>query len=199
MKIAGLDLSLTSTGIAVLGDDGCVTEAVKTRAEQGWLERIDTILTRILLSVQGCDAIYVENYAFGSRFSREALGELGGVVKRELLTHGFRITLVSPSQVKVFATGKATTPACPKGVAKSTWKKKWVSSFVERDYGVKHGTDDETDAFILATIGRTTESVRCGAVQIVDLPEHQQRVVLKLLEGEGSYGGKNNTKGRRRK
>ena len=160
MRVLGIDPSLTSTGLVIV-ENGQVkrSKAVKTNSSQTWIERIRIIETNITKFSEISDVIYMENYAYGSRFGRETAGELGGVIKRCLYLLGKKPVLISPTKVKKFATGQGNTPPCPDSEAKSTWTKKWVMKNVKEKYGYEFDTDDETDAFVIALIGETVESV----------------------------------------
>jgi Holliday junction resolvasome RuvABC endonuclease subunit len=110
----GLDLSLSDTGVAVLRarDEAVVhLESIKTTpSDGGRIERDDFIADRVgeIAATYGPHLIIIEEYAFGRATQVSTLGELGGLVKREL----WRATGVSEcwvtaasTSVKLFATG----------------------------------------------------------------------------------------------
>jgi hypothetical protein len=126
----GLDLSLTCSGVVVLDDhlDLLKAEAWKPPTKVGILtQRLDWYVAKFdelirfaveqtaVGAVLGTAAditavdIAVENYAYSD--GDPHLGELGGVLKlRWLKTSGREMTLVTPTCVKKFASGKGNLP-----------------------------------------------------------------------------------------
>jgi Holliday junction resolvasome RuvABC endonuclease subunit len=101
--VAGVDLSLTATGVALLRSRWeCVK--VKTRGSQRLREIRDQLL--IILNDAGIDFVALEGYSFGSKARGEWLGELGGVVRVELDEHDIAWTAIPPASVKKYATGR---------------------------------------------------------------------------------------------
>lgn len=106
---SGLDLSLTSTGVAA--PDGSLHIIA---SKQRGIERVVDIAHNALhligaLSVdhRGVDIVAIEGYSFSSRNSHaHALGELGGVVRYELWARGVPWVDIPPATVKKYATGK---------------------------------------------------------------------------------------------
>lgn len=184
----GLDLSYTSTGIAYIDDRTLETEAVKTTSSIPWIDRVHIIRDAILRYIEPNATVYIENYAFGSTWGRESLGELGGVVREALESRGVRIIKIAPTKVKMFATGKGKAPACPPGKAKSTWPKKWMMEKVKENFGYDFNTDDETDAFVIATIGYTVETALKHPSILEQLPPHQRKVVIEIIKEEFNDG-----------
>ena len=104
MNVVGLDLSLTHTGVA----DGFTGPWVIVPKKLRGIERVDFIANLILINMdERTDLICIEGYSFGSRSSQaHALGELGGVVRRDLWREGFTYIDIPPSTLKTYATGK---------------------------------------------------------------------------------------------
>jgi len=111
MRIMGLDLSLSGTGLAVLDEhlEPVHLERISTTTKDGsTVERSDYIATIIGERVEKFhpECIVIEEYAFSKSGSK--LGELGGIVKRQLwITTGVSecwITAASTS-VKKLVTG----------------------------------------------------------------------------------------------
>jgi Holliday junction resolvasome RuvABC endonuclease subunit len=96
VRVLGLDLSLTSTGIAVVGDEVLPeprTWQVVPKTLRG-VERLSWIADQVMDAVTftGPDIIAIEGYSFGARGNAVfQLGELGGVVRYALhrLGHSF--------------------------------------------------------------------------------------------------------------
>lgn len=102
MNIIGLDLSLTGTGICTAGD-GCLITTSLTG-----VERLHRLWLDICSELPDRPAVVVlEGYSYGSKGRAVFdIGELGGVVRHELYTSGYRFVVVPPSTLKKFATGK---------------------------------------------------------------------------------------------
>lgn len=200
MRVLGIDLSF-SPGVAIVDKTGLIaSDSIRTKAEQPWAERVELIKDLVIRFAQNSDVIYMENYAYNSKFGREVLGELGGVIKWYLTLHNKEPKgLIAPTQVKKFATGRGKAPAVPVGEAKSTWAKKWMMNEVNKNFGQAFKIHDEADAFMVATIGRTLESIKTGLLDVNSLPKHQKAVVLKILGESEKDGRKNNSKSGRRK
>lgn len=101
MTILGLDLSLTAPGFAI--DLGPYT--LKPRG--AGVERLawfDEYMTMFASSQEPRLAV-IEHYAFNSPYGREALGELGGVVKLALHKLGIPHVVIAPATLKKYATG----------------------------------------------------------------------------------------------
>lgn len=138
--VVGLDLSLTSTGIALA--DG-TTIAVKVRSKG--TQRLRDIETRVL---EACFAggvspelVVLEGYAFNARSHAHALGELGGVVKLALADHSLPVAICPPTSRAKMATGRGNSA---KSAVVSAWSVRT---------GVAYSTDDECDAAILRAMG----------------------------------------------
>jgi Holliday junction resolvasome RuvABC endonuclease subunit len=102
-KVIGLDLSLTSTAMVVGTGDAFVLDTGKLRGPERLAFIRDTVLEALPV---GCGPVFVEGYSFASKFNREALGELGGVVRVALWEAGVQYVEVPPTTLKMYATGK---------------------------------------------------------------------------------------------
>ena len=96
----------------------------------------------------------------GSRYGREAAGELGGVIRRALYLQGSTYVVVPPASLKKFA-------------AKGNAKKDEVRLEVYKRWGVEFETNDEVDAYVLARIAY-------AKFHGDDLIKRQQEVIDKL-------------------
>lgn len=186
MKVAGLDISLRSTGLAIVDDtqvvpirtERIISEPIK-RADgqppslqdrQNRLRHIeDRIMTRIGMGrpdLRGIsllpDLVLVEGPSLGStggQMMHESAGNWHRIVRR-LFDLGIEVAEVSPSQVKQYATGSGST----NGKTKVT--KEMVISAVQAAYGDVGAAitkNDEADALVLAAmaarfLGRPIES-----------------------------------------
>lgn len=134
----GLDLSLTSTGIAITGD----TPPWRIRPKSTGVRRLIEIRDAIVLNVEAYRPalVAVEGYAYGRPNGMAALGELGGVVRVALHESGARWCEVTPATVKKFATGKGNAT------------KEAVLAAAIRRLGYTGTSTDEADALWLAHI-----------------------------------------------
>lgn len=141
LTVIGLDLSLTSTGVAS-------TEVVALQTGLRGMERLAWLRDEILKKCDGQNPIVVvEGYSFGSRNSQaHAAGELGGVVRLALWEAGIPHVDVPPTSRAKFATGRGNA------------SKSEVVSAVSARTGLVwsgKGADDCCDAWILREMGRT--------------------------------------------
>ncbi|MEU5425135.1 hypothetical protein AB0H73_05950 [Streptomyces olivoreticuli] len=112
---------------------------------------VQSMLSAVYRAHGGISLIAMEGYAHGSTFQREALGELGGVVKLAISeTAGHRPwkhpLIVSPPTLKKFATGKGNAT---KAEMMDTVRTQWGPAF--RD-------DNLADAYALARVATTWET-----------------------------------------
>lgn len=140
-SVVGLDLSLTSTGVAT--ELGTLSIAVKSKGCDRLIELREAILDVVLSLHQ--PVVCVEGYSFGSKNSQaHAAGELGGVVRVALWEEGVRFVEIAPTSRAKFATGKGNAG------------KTEVISAVCAKTGIQwsgKGADDECDAWILREMG----------------------------------------------
>lgn len=106
---------------------------------------IHAILRELFFSYNatyGVDRVCLEGYAPASKFGREALGELGGVVRLALgaTFPVYQVTVVAPTALKKFVTGSGNAG---KDVVILHTYKKWDVEFT---------SNDEADAYGLARI-----------------------------------------------
>jgi crossover junction endodeoxyribonuclease RuvC len=113
VRVVGLDLSLTSTGMAVVDKDlgtygsepAFQVATVKPGKVRGY-ERLDLIENRVLGAIEGADIVVVEGPSFGSTGSSfHQLGGLWWIITR-LVQREHQMMVASPSVIKKYATGK---------------------------------------------------------------------------------------------
>jgi Holliday junction resolvasome RuvABC endonuclease subunit len=145
----GLDLSLTSTGLAV-GDETYVIKTDKLRGPTRLAhirDRIHEHLANYLHDNGGPIVIMLEGYSFASKNSRShGLGEIGGVMRLWFHDHGFSVVEIPPTCRAKFATGKGNAS-----------KSEVVSAVSARTGRVWEGSgaEDECDAWVLQEMGLT--------------------------------------------
>lgn len=172
MRVLGLDLSLTSTGVAL--PDG-TTERLQPPRLVG-MERLcwlrDQVLRRAIGEPDpvtdlppGVDVIAVEGYAMGSKRQSHsyATGELGGVVRLALWEDGYRVVDVPPATLKVFATGRGNA------------SKDEVLAEAIRRLQYQGANNDEADALWLRAL-----TLAAYGVPVVDVPKTHLRALEKI-------------------
>lgn len=103
MKVCGLDLSLTGTGVA--WPDGSLS-TVKPGKQRG-VECLAFIVAEVSRAIDGADLAVIEGYAFGARGRAVfQIGELGGVVRLACHQAGVPFQEVAPASLKLFAAGR---------------------------------------------------------------------------------------------
>lgn len=137
----GLDLSLTSTGVAVADRTAAISTG--TSGPERLVVLRDGIVD-LATSVSN-PLVFIEGYSFASRNSQaHALGELGGVVRVALWEQGIAFVDVPPTVRAKFATGRGNA------------SKAEVISAVSARTGIAwdgKGADDQCDAWVLQEIG----------------------------------------------
>jgi hypothetical protein len=149
----GLDLSLTaSAAVAVPLDwDGdwsrvrslVVGEPLRRDASDAErAQRTERIAARLVsfARAEGASEAWIEGYSFGSKVGREHLGELGGVVRLELVRAGIEIRSVPVASARKLLLGK-----CPRQCAKVLTAEALRAAGAPRAWSL-----DELDAFAVA-------------------------------------------------
>lgn len=143
--VVGLDLSLTATGIVALAPSNAVyLDIIKARPECGQgIRRASVIAAAVLtwIETHAGAVVAIEGYSFGSPMRMAPLGELGGMVRRDLLERDITWLEVPPTCLKKFATGKGNSP---KDVVMREVFKRW---------GFEHNDNNVVDAYVLARMG----------------------------------------------
>jgi Holliday junction resolvasome RuvABC endonuclease subunit len=168
--VVGLDLSLTSTGIAF--PDGTVA-TIKTRGLSG-PARISQVRREILVDIpDDIELVVIEGYAYNSHTAHaHELAELGGVVRHTLWAEGVPYLDVSPNSVKKYATGNGHA------------NKIAVYGAAQKRLGYEGDSHDEADALWLRAVG-------CAllGVPVVDVPVTHQVALKALRKVAPVYGG----------
>lgn len=103
-RVVGLDLSLTSPGVALMDGHAETWKPRSTGVERlaafrEWV--IDEIVNKT-----DAQLVVIEGYSFGSRNGGERIGEAGGVVRLALRDMRVPFVEVAPASLKRYATGK---------------------------------------------------------------------------------------------
>lgn len=112
----GVDQSYSGFGLVVMDSDGNedthLWKFKSTGSEAGRLQEIYTTLLSFFIqkrSTYKTCHMAMEGYALGSKFNREKLGELGGIVKLSWYdVFGEDPAVYAPTVLKKFLTGKGT-------------------------------------------------------------------------------------------
>ena len=145
----GLDLSLTSTGIAIIHDGTATVRRITskpkpkaTTADQA--ERLDILVSQIISAIPPSDStmVAIEGPSYGSSGSAaHILGGLWWLVRHSLRVEGLDVTVVAPGTVKKYATGSGNAA-----------KDQVLAAVVRRYPDVDVTGNDEADALVLAAI-----------------------------------------------
>lgn len=133
----GIDPSLTSTGISLLG------QTISIRRDSTGPQRLIEIRDQIMYTVtkNAVDCVAIEHYSYASRNSQaHSIGELGGVIRVALYEAGTPTIEIPPTCRAKFATGKG-----------NAGKPEVVSSISARTGIIWNGGDgsDRCDAWVL--------------------------------------------------
>lgn len=153
IRVIGLDLSCSRTGVVVLDLNGkihhvsTVGGSVKRTAENVEYEKTMRLIniyghiSRVVLDY-GVRAVGVERPAYSRKGAQVDLAELHGVVRTSLLTeHALEVYLIPVSSARKVALGR--------GGGKGT-SKRYFHRLANEAAGVEFGTDDEADAWVIA-------------------------------------------------
>lgn len=177
IKIVGLDLSLTSTGIATTTPESGVPSArvEKTSNKISYPERYNKLLESILREVPEDKKVifFIEGYSFGSfakSSSMSYLIELGGIIKFELWKRGLPYIIVPPSLLKKFITGKGNA------------KKEDIKLHIYKKYGKEFSVSDAADAYGLIEFG--SAYLTGNSISGKELTKTEQECIHKQRETE---------------
>jgi crossover junction endodeoxyribonuclease RuvC len=163
VKVLGLDLSLTASGIYC---DTCGGSIFKTKLRG--MERLQAIRDEVVKHALHSDIILVEGYAFGARGNAMfSIGELGGVIRLALYELSKPYIEIAPTQLKKFATGKGNA------------NKDEVIAAAIRKFNFQGTDNNEADAYVLNRIGNShyNGSIRTSVQQeVVDKIEWRELV-----------------------
>lgn len=144
-RIVGLDLSLTQTGVARIEGEWMATGVLKPTSMGH--QRIEFLRSQIGMTCLHADLVVVEGPSFGSPSQRQRghheRAGLWWIVTQMLWDSGRPFAVVTPGQLKKYATGKGTAS-----------KPEVLIAVVKRlPAGASISTTDEADAFVLAAMG----------------------------------------------
>lgn len=170
VTVIGLDLSLTSTGVARIdGSDATVARVVSKPAASTLAARsarLRSIAAKVTGMCAGAGLVVVEGPAYASK-SGAAHDRAGywWLVVAELTATGVPVVEVPPATLKVFATGRG-----------NAGKDDVLTAVVRRYPHVEFAGNDEADALVLAAMGCRL----LGAPLEASLPQTHLRAMEKV-------------------
>lgn len=148
MKVVGLDLSLTSTGVAVSDSDQ--TYRIKTNSKTPLEERLHAIADGVEKEFEDGVFVLIEEVPSHGAFSISTLGKVHGAVLDRMV--GVNYQYITPPVLKKYATGKGNA------------NKDAVLAAAIRRFDFEGSSNDEADAWILMHLG--LELIRSPRVSV---------------------------------
>jgi len=200
MKIAGLDLSINSSGVIIEELDDKTLDVLnieyhgftgKKKLESSEIlyfnnksfktdyAKYDWMCSKIVEHCKDCEYIAIEDYAYGKAGSQGLifnLAEFEGNIKLSLFRTGKKLRMYSVNQIKKFFTayGLSDKISMYQAYQKFTGTKPNFDALPDVDNG--HGvspTSDLVDAFAICEYLRTELRLRAGLEQLHQLPKHK--------------------------
>ncbi len=148
--IIAIDASLTGFAVCVKGPDTALAYT-ETSSPPPKVKTLQARLTRYtklcevasnMCETHNPEVCLIEGYSFGSKGnSGVSLGELGILLRRDMLYYCDTVVEVPPSVLKKFATGKGNAGKIA------------VASSLSKRYGIEFATDNHADSFGLVQLG----------------------------------------------
>jgi Holliday junction resolvasome RuvABC endonuclease subunit len=135
VRVVGLDLSITGTGVAHTVEGAVCTHVVKTNPKDGDL-RLESIRRAVAQYAEDADLALIEAPTPRSATSVIS-GMVQGVVRLQLLEMGVRYGTLMPASLKKYATGKGSGDKIPMALA------------ALKRAGLEFPDDNQCDAFWL--------------------------------------------------
>lgn len=140
-SFADLDLSLTSTGVALVANGGARLHRIQP-GKLGGHERMQSILSDVRIWTDGCELVVVEGASFGSPGRQHEMGGLWWLITRALWRRNRPFAVVEPAKLKRYATGRG-----------NAGKDEVLSAVVRRYPMADVNGNDVADALVLAAMG----------------------------------------------
>lgn len=186
-------MGLRKSGIVVLDSDFeiqsqnliRVPEKVKGAQRLVDIERgLDFILNEFKTEEK---EVFVEGYAYGAKYQRESLAELGGVIRRYLHLAKINFWIIPPTSLKMFVTG---TGRASKNYMKKRTKEKWQETFK---------SDDVCDAYGMSRLGMCVMRCLSGVQGYAHLESNEQQVIKEIITHPEFYKNSSTARKRRKK
>ena len=169
MRVAGLDLSLTGTGICVATDtEHLHSLTVKTKLTGP--ARLAYLRDRVLESVGDCDLAVIEEQAHDARNMGVVIKIAGlhAVIAVALHEWNVPVAYVRPASLKKYASGQGDS------------KKEGMLLAAYKHFGREFATNDECDAYFLALMGLEYAGSPVLTVKGKPMPQASRDVVAKV-------------------
>jgi len=191
MFVAGCDLGLSKSGVVVLNDKFEIEEQNLIKVKSKGIERLVDIEKAFKWIIERYKDeelnIFIEGYAYGAKYQRESLAELGGVIRRYIYLASLSFWVVPPRSVKMFVTGTGTAS---KNYMKKCTKEKW---------GLTFKSDDVCDAYGISRLGMSVMKVVNGHEGYNHLPQNEQGVIRDIVLNPEWYKNSSTSRKRSRK
>lgn len=193
MTYAGIDISLTRTGVCLVSPNEipssvlalplsypmmraqtagghvvafCIVPTEGASMLQRWCEIADVVLMAAHLAHSIC----IEGYSFGSHMAHgRAIAEIGGIVRYVLGRHRIAYRDIPPTSLKKFISNAGNA------------KKDQMLLQTYKRYGVEFSDDNMCDAYGLAKIGEAIRWIETNDPNGMDLTSWQADTVQALL------------------
>lgn len=172
MTILGVDLSTTCSAAVALpanwdGDWRRVRSLIageplhKGASDLERIQRCENIAREIVGFAKqvGAREVWIEGYAYGMKTAAHTLGELGGIVRLELMRAGFRVRTANISTARALFLGKGKVKRKDGNGNKIKNAAKLAARDALRAAGVSFETLDEVDAFVCANYGASEAGI----------------------------------------
>lgn len=190
MIVAGADFGLRKSGVVLLDQEFNIESQnlIKISEQVKGAERLVNIekgFNQVISPYAGNDLeCFVEGYAYGAKYQRESLAELGGVMRRYLYLASLNYWIIPPTSVKLFVTG---TGKASKNYMKKCTKENWGHIFK---------SDDVCDAYGIARLGMTLMKVLRGIEGYSHLELHQQDIIKDIVMNQEFFKNSNTARKR---
>lgn len=184
----GCDFGLVKSGIVILNERYEIESQNLIRVKSRGAERlcdIEQAFDQIVRPYRPLDIeVFVEGYAYGAKYQRESLAELGGVMRRYLYLAKLNFWIIPPTSLKLFVTG---TGKASKNYMKKCTKEKWDQVFK---------SDDVCDAYGMARLGMSVMQAFRG-IHNQDALVNERTIIKDVLQHPDYY--KNSSTAKKRK
>ncbi len=178
MKVLGLDLSLTGSGIVLLEDGKIkIKQLIKSKPsgkkpidELKRLLKIENEIRQIMIEEEPSLAV-IEGMAYmaSNTTSLVQLAGLNYIIRKMLHEHGIKFIVVAPTTLKKFSTSKGN---CQKDL---------ILLEVYKKYGEEFEENNQCDAYVLAKIGEVAFKDTFKNDE-KELPKYQREVINLIKE-----------------
>lgn len=168
MRFVGIDLS-TKTGLVILDEFGDVLEEKEITSKiKTDPERMIDLTEQLLDHLKPDDVIAIEGFSYGSRGRGVSFQfGYGYAVRIALYMEGIPFLIVTPSQVKKYATGKGNS------------SKDNMILPIFKKWGFEHDSDNVRDAYVLAKIAFNLKMDK-----EVELKKYESEILTDLRKNE---------------